>query len=1336
PELPVQYADYAVWQRDWLRGETLATQLGWWKQLLAGAPHALELSTDKPRPAVLSHQGAAVHVHLPVGLSQSLDALAQREGATPFMVLLAAFQALLQRHSGQEDVLVGSPIAGRRHAETEGLIGFFVNTLVLRARFAPALTFRQLLAQVRHTTLGAYEHQDVPFEKLVEELQPARDLSRTPLFQAMFALQNTPSSEISLPGLTLSGIEAESSAARFELNLELTRTSAGYRGAIIFSTELFEHSTAERLTSHFQLLLSGALSSPDAPLSDLPLLTAEERNRVVVEWNRTGTDFASDACLHTRFEQQARRTPDAPAVQLGDSMLTYARLNARANQLAHHLRKLGVGPEVRVGLCLERSPEAIVALLAVLKAGGAYVPIDPAAPAQRKSYFLQDSGAPVLLTAQHLADAWKPEVRHLVCLDTEASRLSALPETDMPSSATADHLAYVIYTSGSTGTPKGVMVRHRSLLNLHQGLRQSFYADMPPGSRLSLNAPLYFDASLQQVVQLIDGHCLFIVPEDARKDPRALKQWLVHHRIDAFDSTPSLLKAVMEAGLLQGEWVPRWLLPGGEAIDEGMWRELATSPRARTFNVYGPTESTVESTVAAVLPGTSPSIGRPLANTQAYVLDERMQLAPPGVPGELYLAGEGLARGYLGRPALTAERFVPNPFATEPGARMYRTGDKARWRQDGTLEYLGRLDFQVKVRGFRIELGEIENVLRAHPAVKDAVVLAREDVPGDKRLVAYVVATDSTADLRAHAQQHLPEYMVPSAFVALPALPLNANGKVDRKALPAPDASAVRHNQYVAPSTPTETTLAEVFAQVLGVERVGAQDHFFELGGHSLLATRVVARIRAALGVELSVRAFFEAPTVAALAEHLQTATSRSSLPPLTRVRGEDRVPMSFAQQRLWFLDQLQPGQALYNMSSALRLSGTLEPGAFQHAIDELVRRHESLRTTFHAEGGEPFQLIHPATRGQLQVVDLSALPEEQRQSEAMRIAIEDARQPFDLSRGPLLRTTLLKLEPTEHVLLLCMHHSISDGWSMGVLVREVTSLYEAFRHGRSSPLPELPVQYADYSVWQRDWLRGATLQAQIGWWKQLLSGAPAALELPTDKSRPATLTYAGATVPVHLPERLSQSLEALAQREGVTPYMLLLAAFQTVLHRYSGQEDVLVGSPIAGRRHSETEGLIGFFVNTLVLRARFTPSLSFRQLLTQVRDTTLGAYEHQDVPFEKLVEELQPVRDLGRTPLFQVLFVLQNTPDAGLSLPELKLRAVDVEQTVSRFELELGLTRSQDGYRGGLTFSTELFEHSTAERLMAHLQLLLEGALASPDAPVAALPMQTAAERHQVLVE
>ncbi|NVJ08296.1 non-ribosomal peptide synthase/polyketide synthase, partial [Myxococcus sp. AM001] len=1341
PELPVQYADYAVWQRGWMQGETLTHHLDWWKELLAGAPHALEVPTDKPRPAVLNHQGAGVPVQLPLALSQSLEALAQREGVTPFMLLLAALQAVLARHSGQDDVLVGSPIAGRRQAQTEPLIGFFVNTLVLRARISPEMTFRQLLAQVRDTTLGAYEHQDVPFERLVEELQPSRDLSRTPLFQVMFALQNTPAGEFALPELTLRELEPAHGVSRFELELAVSRGHDGYQGALIYSTELFEPATAEQLVAHFEMVLEGAVAAPDVPVSTLPLHTEVER-RLMMEWNDTASDAPGGGLFLTRFEQQVGRTPNAPAVALGEQVLSFTQLNERANQLAAHLRTLGVGPEVRVGLCLERTPDAIIAVLAVLKAGGAFVPIDPASPAQRKSFVLQDSDASVLLTVQHLAEAWQPRVQHLLCLDTEASKLAALPTDNVPVNVRGEDLAYVIYTSGSTGTPKGVMVQHHSLASLHSASNQAFHPGQAPGLRFSLNAPLYFDVSMGQLVHLADGHCLCLVPEETRKDPEAMLAWLEQQRVDVLDCTPAQLTLLLQAGLLERPRVPARILCAGEAMDPSLWSQLATTERTTAFNAYGPTESTVYATFSRVQrsPSSVPVIGKPLAGTRAYVLDARQQLAPLGAAGELYLAGAGLARGYLGQPRLTAERFVPNPFATTPGERLYRTGDKARWRHDGTLEYLGRLDFQVKLRGFRIELGEVETALRAHDGVQDAVVLAREDVPGDKRLVAYVAGDSVTAEtLREHLLQRLPEYMVPSAFVRLATLPLTSTGKVDRKALPAPEASQLALTRDAEPpATPTEARLAEIWKALLRIPTVGRRDNFFELGGHSLLATQVVARIRDAFDVELNLRAFFKHPTVAALAEQLASATSAPRLPPLTRAGRDGVVPLSFAQQRLWFLDQLKPGDVSYNMPSALRLSGVLDVEALQRAVSAMVERHEALRTTFQSTAGEPRQVIHPPRATVLEVVDLSGLPDRaQREAEALTRATRNARQPFNLSDGPLLRVTLLKLEPSEHVLLLCLHHIVSDGWSMGVLVREVTTLYEAFLTGTSATLPELPVQYADYAVWQRGWLQGETLKEQLGWWKTQLAGAPHALELHTDKPRPAVLRHHGAAVPVRLTHELSVMLEALAQREGVTPFMLLLAAFQAVLARHSGQEDVLVGSPIAGRRHAETEPLIGFFVNTLVLRARVTSSTTFRQLLAEVRDTTLGAYEHQDVPFERLVEELQPSRDLSRTPLFQVMFALQNTQVPELALPKLAVRSADVADSgVTLFELNLDLSRGQDGYEGALAYSTELFERATAERLATHLQLLLERAVLSPEVAIATLPLHTETEQQQLMVD
>ncbi|RKG94450.1 amino acid adenylation domain-containing protein, partial [Corallococcus carmarthensis] len=1256
PPLPVRYADFALWQRQWLQGETLDAQLGYWKRQLAGAPSALELPTDRPRPADKSLRGATLPVHFASELTDSLRSLAQSEGATPFMLLLSAFQLLLSRYSGQDDVSVGSPIAGRTHTEAEGLIGFFVNTLVLRAQVNPLATFRELLAQVKATTLGAYEHQHVPFEKLVEVLQPSRDLSRSPLFQVMLVLQNAPAEALRVPGMAFQPIPLEGNSSRFDLSLTLFEVPQGLTGFLEYSTDLFDASTVQRLMGHFGVLLASLAAQPDARVSALPLMTAAEQQRLLVEWNETDAAFPRDTCIHDAFTAQALRTPEALAVICRDQQLTFQELDARSNQLAHRLLKLGVGPDVRVVLCVERSVEALVGLLGILKAGGAYVPVDFRYPREWLAHVLTDTGAPVVLTQQRVRDVLPPHAAQVVLLDPDTAELAAESREAPGVAISAAQLAYVIYTSGSTGRPKGVMIQHRSVMNLRQGLATTVHQGRGAAERVSVNAPLSFDASVQQLVQLLDGHTLCIVPDEARADAGELVKRIRQDALDVLDCSPAHLRLLVDEGLLERQVILRRVLVGGEAVDPATWRHLAQAPRLRAFNVYGPTECTVDATACAFDASPTPTIGRPLPNVRAYVLDKSLRLVPVGVVGELFLGGEGVARGYLNRPELTADRFIPDGFSSTPGARLYRTGDVVRWRADGMLDYQGRADFQVKVRGFRIELGEIEASLLKHPQVHAAVVLAREDIPGDKRLVAYVVPTEGTGSaltvdvLKDWLKQFLPEHMRPSAFLVLEALPLNANGKVDRKALPVPDASPLA--DFVAPRTSTEEQLAALFTQVLRVERVGIHDDFFALGGHSLLATQLVSRVRTAFGAELPLRALFEAPTVAALAERLRTAASGPRPPPLPLTTHEGLPPLSFAQQRLWLLDQLQPGSAAYNIPAALRLKGQVDVESLRRAFETLVARHETLRTTFFEYQGQPAQRIHSPATWTLPVLDVSSQPEAQRDEEARRLANLEARRPFDLEAGPLLRTSLVRLSETEHLLLVTMHHIVSDGWSMSVLVRELTALYAAFHADQLPTLAPLPVQYADFAVWQRNWLQGETLETQLGYWKQQLSGAPAALDLPTDRPRPPVQSHRGATVDVRVPTSLTESLKALAQREGATPFMLLLAAWQLLLSRYSTQDDISVGTPIAGRTQAETEGLVGFFVNTLVLRAHVRPEESFRQLLSQVKTTTLAAYEYQHVPFEKLVEALQPVRDLSRSALFQAMFSLQNTPMEALRVP------------------------------------------------------------------------------------
>ncbi len=880
PALPMQYADFAAWQRSWLQGEALERQLGYWRQQLSGAVPVLELPTGKPRPALQSHRGAWQPVLLPASVTEALLALCQHEGTTPFMVLLAIWQVLLSRYSGQDDISVGSPIAGRTRAETEGLIGFFANTLVLRTHVRPEATFRELLAQVRATTLGAYEHQDVPFEKLVEELRPQRSLSHSPLFQVMLAFQNAPTSSMELKGgaeggtpLNVESFESGMQATKFDLTLSLSQRPDGLGGTLSYRTDLFEQSTILRMVEHLGTLMKSAVSAPDTRVGELSLLPASERQRLLVQWNDTRQEQRWDGALHERFEAQAARTPDALAVLDDAGSLSFTQLNRRANPLAHALRQRGVGPEVRVALCLERGVDLVVALLAILKAGGAYVPMDPAYPRERLAFMLQDCGARLALTQSHLEARLEGASVEALCLD-DASTLQALShqsEANPPHVTSPEHLAYVIYTSGSTGRPKGVMVQHASVMNLRAALASTVYAGAEGALRVSLNAPLAFDASVKQLLQVADGHALCVVPQAVREDVALLKAWVEQHHLDVLDCSPSHLRLLLEEGL--GDSRPLRVLVGGEAVDEALWAKLSVHPFLQAFNVYGPTECTVDTTARAIRGASRPTLGGPLANVRVYVLDERMQPVPTGVPGELLIGGAGVARGYLGHPELTADKFVPDPFSPTPGARLYRTGDKVRWLPDGELDSLGRLDFQVKLRGFRIEPGEIEAALERVEGIRRAVVLAREDVPGNPRLVGYLVTSAGgaldTAALRSNLLLSLPEYMVPSAFVFLDALPLNTHGKVDRKALPAPDSSATGAAS-VAPRTPAEETVAAIWADVLHLEKVGVTDDFFGLGGHSLLAVRLMARLRERTGVALPVSALFQGSTVEQLARRLE----------------------------------------------------------------------------------------------------------------------------------------------------------------------------------------------------------------------------------------------------------------------------------------------------------------------------------------------------------------------------------------------------------------------------------------------------------------------------------
>ncbi|MBV8201787.1 MAG: AMP-binding protein, partial [Acidobacteria bacterium] len=1665
PELAIQYADYAVWQREWLRGEELERQLAFWRRRLAGAPQVLELPLDRPRPAVQAVRGGARRLALSPELSAAVQALGRRQGATPFMVLLAAWAALLGRLAGQRDVLVGTPIAGRNRRELEELIGLFVNMLVMRTETSGAPGLAELLRRVRQAALDAYAHQDLPFERLVEELAAERDLAHSPLFQVMFALQNAPVERLSIPGLAVSPLQVTPESLKLDLILVLAAApaeapeGAGFAGGLYYNTELFDGSTIERLGGHFSRFLAAATAEPERALAELPLLTPPERHQLLAEWNDTRAPFPETVLLHQFFEASAARAPGAVAAVCAGRELTYAQLEARSNQLAHLLRERGVGRGAPVGVWVERSLDMLVAVLGALKAGGHYVALDAAWPAERVETILAATAAPAIVASggllglveemrwrlPRLADAVvldaaspeppveaidAPSVRELWDLVAEravdrvtaggfvsaltgapmseaevdeyrdrvlslagpwlrpaarvleigsgsglllwemasrAARVTGLdpspltqernrdkaaregfgnvelltgfahelpeligaeerfdlvvlasaaqffpgprylervlrwarerlapggallvadvldarrrgelaraieqrrgtpaaaaaaaaaaqqdllaldeaffaelggtvhhrtagfpnelrfrydvlleagaasgsaagavggtpaaaspagerrrfglwtgwhvgsrPDGPLPPVATPDDIAYVIHTSGSTGEPKGILVQHRPAANLVDWINRTF--DVGPLDRGLFVASLCFDLSVYDIFGLLAaGGTVHVATREDLADPDRLVGLLRRGGVTLWDSAPAALvqlaplfpeapdpESRLRRVLLSGDWIPV-TLPD---------RVRHAFPGAQVLALGGATEATVWSNwfPVDVVDPAWPSIpyGRPLANCRYHVLDDDWNPCPIGVAGALYIGGDCLCAGYA-RPELTAQAFLPDPFAATPGARLYRTGDRARAYADGNLEFLGRLDQQVKVRGFRIELGEIEVVLGSHPGVRDCVVVVREDAPGDRRLVAYAVLRaprPRVEELRDHLAARLPEFMIPAAFVILEALPLTPNGKLDRQALPAPARAGAAG--YVAPADPIEELLAGIWAEILGLERVGVHDNFFDLGGHSLLATQVMSRIRGVLRVDLPLRQLFEAPTVARLAravaapdpESREAHRRQEGPPPLvpfarqalggtapggtalgaTELGGTalgGGLPLSFAQQRLWFLDRLEPGSAAYNLPSAVRLRGKVAVPELAWIFAEVVRRHEVLRTTFGSRAGQAVQLVAAFAPPALPVVDLAALPARRREVEARAAAWEEARRPFGLGRGPLLRLRLVRLDEADHVLLMTMHHIVSDGWSTGVLLREIAALHAGFAAGRPAVLPELPVQYADFARWQREWLRGEVLEEQVSFWRRQLAGAPPVLELPLDRPRPARQTYHGAERPVTLAPELAALLRRLCRKEGATPFMVLLAAWGLLLGRHAGQQDVVVGSPIAGRNRQEIENLIGFFVNTLALRVdgRGTPDVA--ELVGRVRAAALDGYAHQDVPFERLVDELVSERGLAVSPLFQAVFALQNAAGPGgrqetLALPGLTMTQLAVDLGVAKFDLTLTLgEREDEGFEGALLYNTSLFDAATIDRLLGHLVTLLAAFAAAPRTAVWELPMLGQAERCELL--
>ncbi|MGE9835755.1 amino acid adenylation domain-containing protein, partial [Pseudomonas sp. UM16] len=1349
PALPIQYADYALWQRHWMEAGGREEQLAYWTEQLGDEHPVLQLPASRPRPPQRSDRGALYKVELDDNLGQALKALAKQEGVTLFMLMLASFQALLHRCSGQDDIRVGVPIANRNRVETEGLIGFFVNTQVLRAQLDDELSFSALLQQVKQRALGAQAHQDLPFEQLVDALQPERSMSHNPLFQVVYnhlsaAPEGGDAAAGQVQGLAVEAIEWANQTAQFDLALNTYESAQGLSASFIYATDLFDEQDARLLAGHWLNLLRAIARDPLQRLGELNILSDAQQQAIFAQWNPAPRSVAVEHCLHQLIEQQAALRPEAIALTFDDQQLSYDQLNRRANRLAHLLIAQGVGPDRLVGLACERSFDMLVGILAILKAGGAYVPLDPQYPDDRLAYMIEDSGIALLLGQPAVLERLSlPPGLTTLSLDIGAAHL---PESNPHVAVYPDNLAYVIYTSGSTGRPKGTLLPHRNVLRLFDATQDWFGVDH--NDVWSLFHSYAFDFSVWEIFgALLKGGRLLIVPQDTTRSPDDFYRLLCNEGVSVLNQTPSAFRQLMHVACapqnLQRDNRLRFVVFGGEALDVGSlapWFQRFGDQAPRLVNMYGITETTVHVTyrplsLADLEQANISPIGVPIPDLSWYLLDAQLNPVPHNCIGELYVGRAGLARGYLNRAALSATRFIPNPFDND-GSRLYRTGDLARFSADGVIEYIGRIDHQVKIRGFRIELGEIEARLQALEGIRDAVVLAQNSVTGP-HLVAYVVPDGERpeiAHLKARLKAALPDYMVPAHLLLLDSLPLTSNGKLDRKALPAPDASLAQ-SDYLAPRSVLEQQVAAIWQDVLHVERVGLADNFFELGGHSLLATQVRSRIRQQLGIDVALRTLFEHNSLEALCLALgQTVVNEQ--PILSRVDRNQPLPLSYAQERQWFLWQLQPESAAYHIPAALKLRGKLDLNALQTAFNQVLARHESLRTRFIEENGRALQ--HIAEPERLNLVVASLAPGADRELRIREYVQAQVQRPFDLREGPLLRVNLLQVSDDEHVLLLVQHHIVSDAWSMQVMVEELVQHYRACSQGLRVDFPPLAIQYADYTVWQRQWMAAGELERQLGYWTTQLAGAQGVLELPADHPRPATLSARGGRVDLQLDDGLVAQLRQLAQAQDVTLFMLLLASFQTLLHRYSGQADIRVGVPIANRDRLETERLVGFFVNTQVLKADFSTQHTFLELLQQAKEAALGAQQHQELPFEQLVEALQPERSLSHNPLFQAMHNHQSATRQAesLTLPGLTVEALEWDAATAQLDLTLETQDSGQGLSAALVYASDLFEHSSIERMARHWLNLLRGIVADPQATIAGLPLLDGDEQQQIVAQ
>jgi amino acid adenylation domain-containing protein len=1351
PEQAIQYSHFVSWQKRRLQGPS--DQLAYWQQQLKDV-QPLQLPLERARPVAPTYRGGRRWRLLAGNTLEQLKALSRQEGVTLYMTLLSAFTLLLARYSGQEDIVIGTPSAGRSRHEFENVVGCFINMLALRNNLTGKASFLEVVQHTRQIVLDAYTHQDVPFEQVVEAVTTERDVTRNPLFQVQFAFQNVTMQNLQLAGLAVEPYQLHNHTTKLDLSLFVWEEAGGLMTSVEYNADLFTDAAMQRLLGHLHTLLEQVVAHPDQSWATLPMLTQDEQQQILYDWNATAAEPLAVMDVQTLFEAQVDRTPEATALVAGQKNLSYWTVDQRANQLAHYLQRLGVRADTLVGVCMKRTPELVITILGILKAGGAYLPLDPSYPADRMTYIAENARLKLILADEHLCDRLPAHV-HRICPRLEASTI-ALQSTGRPArSVAADNLAYVIYTSGSTGTPKGVMISHRGLFNYLTWASQHY--NVAAGNGSVVHSSLAFDLTVTSLFPaLLHGKQVVLVPEEQAVEHLAeiIRKGL---RFSLLKITPAHLDMLGQLVLPQELAASaNALVIGGEALraeSVELWRQFA--PATRLINEYGPTETVVGCCIYEVTAGDANTgeipIGRPIANTALYVLDKHLCPVPVGVPGELYIGGLGVARGYVNRPELTAERFIPDPYGRTPGSRCYKTGDLVRYRADGVLEFLGRVDHQVKLRGYRIELGEIEAAILRSSVVREAVVVVHGKNHEDKSLIAYVTGELTQSEAATILQQHLetllPAYMIPAQFIVLQELPLTSNGKVDRRALPEPQTLLQTSAQEsVAPITPLEQVIASVWEQLLERPQIGRHENFFALGGHSLLAGRVIARLRSLLHIELPLRSLFEAPTIARLAQRIEAqlrdGAEQDEQPLQADPERGSIVPLALAQQRLWFLEQLETPLPLYNVPLAFRLQGELNEWAWQQSLWDVVRRHESLRTTFEEQNGEPVQRIHGWLAPQISQHDLRQCSAEQQEQQVQALWQQEQHWRFDLRTGPLLRVSLLQVGEQAYVLLVNLHHLITDAWSVQVLLSDWEQCYVARCQGEQARLTPLAVQYGDYALWQRQWLQGERIKQQERYWQQHLQGAPELLEVPTDRPRGTVAGYRGASERFELDQELVEGLKRLGQQEGTSLYMSLLAGYQLLLSRYTQQHDIVVGTPSGQRVREELAGLIGFLINTLVMRTDLSGNPSVREVLGRVRKVALDGYSHQDVPFERIVELVGGERDLSHMPLCQVSFVYEHCSspiDRGRQrrqFGDLQLSQLEHNSDVAKFELTLGISETADGYRGTIQYNRDLFDAATIKRLGQHYVRLLQAMVADPDQLCSMLPLLTEQEEQALLIQ